>query len=785
MGVALRDRSHGLSLVSWLGEHRHALRVLFVTLAVLVGVERVARADLREAPIGGRSFPVGDGRIGCAPAPAGWTIEAGGRHVKPPAAATAIGAIATLKIAPNVAACEGSGETVRLAATGTWPQVDASAFVLALDEGRLEGRGRAMKGAAVAWRVEQGYAADTCREPKPGGGNEGCAWAVPRSLSADPAKASLHWLPEGGYLTADAVFFDSEGRRVPLESFAITPLRVEVTQLVPADASVDVSAGVGLIPLVHPDAVVRVDCGGVTCELAAGMVRMQVPPPGVSNVDVKFRLATHVYFTKKAPPETQPTIRIAILRCPMEIVSGPVLRGVDSARTVARIGGGCTRDSSTLHFIVGTRRVETLQVQTTPDAVYAVLPVGNVDASTLSITAIRGETEATVVAVARIDTRPAPQVRSSLEVATYRNIEFIPNNRPATVHTTRVPGAELALLSIAGVYTASFESGTTTVQGDPGAAGQTSLQFGYRWPTLPAPLDKTDLGVLVDVLQRPIREANIPAPFGLSAMTDKPLIEVVCTDKDGRVLQVRPGTTPHLEFSLRDNCRVVIHRERLSAEFGTQKVLLEIDVNKLDGSARPAAHVGQTIILRAGAEPRVAWIKGVMAPYDRVVVKLTHVADEAHYLGAQEIVSGAPAVQWTVVLGNGRLRIYATSTIPTGLYRFGDKNATSGVLSLSFGVISRLTWLDDDGHEGLLGLETGVVAFGLTGDSTPSGQTLTHVGAIAGLGISIPIVNAGAPTQASINVHGWFEQSITGGTGSPRSFIFGPSISLGNVGATF
>jgi hypothetical protein len=108
-------------------------------------------------------------------------------------------------------------------------------------------------------------------------------------------------------------------------------------------------------------------------------------------------------------------------------------------------------------------------------------------------------------------------------------------------------------------------------------------------------------------------------------------------------------------------------------------------------------------------------------------------------------------------------------------------------MSLSFGVISRLTWLDTDGKEGLLGLEAGVMAFALSADQNPAnpGQTLTQVGAVGGLGVAIPIANPGAPTQASINLHMWFEQRLTSGAGSPQALIFGPSISFGNVGTTF
>ena len=141
----------------------------------------------------------------------------------------------------------------------------------------------------------------------------------------------------------------------------------------------------------------------------------------------------------------------------------------------------------------------------------------------------------------------------------------------------------------------------------------------------------------------------------------------------------------------------------------------------------------------------------------RVIVRLSHVADEAHYLGASDIITGAPAVQWTILFGTGHVRLYATTAIPTGLYRFG--NATgSGVLSLSLAVITRLTWLDSEGHEGLLGLEGGIMAFGFTNGQA---QALTEVGVVAGVGLSIPLAGAGSPTQASINLHAWVEQRIS------------------------
>ena len=229
----------------------------------------------------------------------------------------------------------------------------------------------------------------------------------------------------------------------------------------------------------------------------------------------------------------------------------------------------------------------------------------------------------------------------------------------------------------------------------------------------------------------------------------------------------------------------MFHRERLSSEYGTQKLNLDIEVLNADGNARAEGHVSQTVVLRSGDEPRIAWIHGVRAPFDRIIVRLSLAADEAHYVNALEIPTGAPDILWTAILGTGNARLYATTAIPTGLYRFGDA-AHSGVLSLNFGVVSRLTWLDRDGHEGFLGLEGGIMAIGLANDKGPGGESLTQIGAVAGVGVSVPIANRSSPTQASINLHAWIEQDITrpsGSSASHPSFILGPSISIGNVGA--
>jgi hypothetical protein len=765
-----------------------ARAILFTLLmAVVVAIPRPGWAETLVAPVGAKPIPLGEGRIACGPVEGGWSIDATGHALRPPTAATAAGAVVTVKVAPAQNECASSTASVKVVATSAWPAIDAGATTLALDEERLELRGRQLHGVSVAWASDRDTGSDTCHDPRTEAGVDVCTFRVPKTLSADPAAGTLRWVPAGAPTTADVEIFGADGKAVPIQAFALSPSRVEVKQLVPPDSSVDVSGGTGLVPLSHPEVVAGVDCGAIKCGIESGNLAVQAPPASVAAIDVKVRLLPHVFLIRKNAAETTPVVRVSVLRCPMDVASGPALRNVDSARIVVRLAGACAKDVRSLNFFVGTRRVDLVDVANLKDAAYAVLALGSVDAPSISVTATRDEGDGAVVGLARAETRRAPSVRSVLEIPGFPSVDFIPSNRSAIVHYPKVEGAELTLLPVENVYLAIYDGTTSRVQGDPNAAGSVTLQFAYRVPTLPSPLDRVDLGVLADSLQRSVKEANIPAPFGLTATAPAPLAEVLCTENERATVRVEPGVTAHIPFKYRDSCRVVFHRERLSAEYGTQKLVLTIDVNKIDGSARGDAHVDQTFVMRAGPEPRIAWIKGVATPYDRVVVKISHAPDEAHYLGASELIGAAPVAQWTMIFGTGVVRLYATTAIPTGLYRFADP-ASSGVLALSFGVISRFTWLDSDGKEGLLALEGGVMAFGLSEDLSNTGQSLTQVGAIVGTGLAIPIANAGAATQASINLHAWFEQRLTGNgptSGSPQAFIFGPSISIGNVGATF
>jgi hypothetical protein len=772
-------------LTAWL-----ALLVLVLTAGPARAADRVEPILALQAPAGGRAVTLPAGWVACAPTAGEWTTDNDTHVLRPPVSDAAVGHVAQIKIAPNAAACATSSSSIDLVATGRFPQIDPASVVLTSDEGRLDLRGRGLRAVGVHWQQADRAGDDRCQQPEaaPAGAGDRCSFSVARGLTTDPNAADLSWFPPGGRaVTPDVATFDATGRLAPSSEFTIHPARFLVSSLVPANVSIDLGGDASRLPLTHPEAVASVECGAASCQLDGGGVVVR----GVRNLGqalaIRLHLAPHVFFVKGDVTDPAPSFQVSVLPCAMSIASGDVLRDVDDSNVVVKLDARCAAEASSLRFAVGTQPVRILKIENVAGAAYVLLRVGRVEGDDLAVTALRGDTESSIVGVARAPTRSAPQPRASLELENGGTIDFIPTNRSAIVRfASSGDHAHLVVLPIEGVYEVIAGPGATTaVRGFSGAAGFIALHFAYRVESLPGSLALADLGVLVEQVERPLREANVPAPVGASATSDKPLVELLCGDGGTGVRRIAPGTTVHIPFSARDTCHLVFHRERLLAEGGAQRLNLAIDVARVDGQARPESHVSQPIVLRPGAEPRIAYVKGVSGQFDHITVRVSQDTDDAYYAGSGETRVDAPSAQWSVIAGEGHARIYATTAIPTGLYRVAD-TAHSGILTLNFGVIARLTWLDTEGHEGFLGFEGGVMGVGLANDTSTEGKSLTQVATVWGGGLSVPIANRSLATETSINLHAWMEYEVSRAVGNepgnPFGFVFGPSISIGNIG---
>lgn len=760
-----------------------SLLAAFVLVALfVVGFVRTARAETLQAPIGGKSIAIGDGRVACG-ASGGWTIDADPHTLDPPTTDDLIGSSVEVKVAPNVAACATTTNVVTLIATARWPAFDATATTLFLDDGRLETRGKRLKGVRFSWSIAAKSGVDACTDPQPDGASEKCAVALPRDAPASPSQIGLRYLPAGA--RDDAVTFDADGKRVSLDAFRLAVARVVLGRLLPPDAAADVTSGTAKITLLHPEAITTVDCPGAVCDVSGGGLTMHSVTAVADKLAIKIHLAPHVFLVRGEVLDPAPTITVDVLHCPLSVVSGPPLAGIDDAKTIVRLEGACAASAAGYRWVVAGATANVVRTSKEKNGAYVVLAIGRIVGDVV-VQALNAD--GSVVASTRTSSIAAPHPHASIELRDIGRIDFIPTNRSAIVEVPTIDHGRLVVTPVEGAYvvesSGAAPGATTTIRGISKAAGFVSLHYALRAEDVAASVDDEELGTLVDALALPLREANVPAPIGSSSLGASPLVELLCEGPDGKPIVVAPGATTHVAYDARDSCRFVFHRERLPVELGAQKLTLEIDVTRVDGAVRPDAHVRDQFVLRPGADQRLAWIRGVGGEFDRVTVRLSHAADESHYVGADS-ETGVPSAQWSMVMGTSHARLYATTAIPTGLYRLSDR-PHSGVLTLNFGVLTRLTWLDADGREGFLGLEAGVMGIGLAHDVSSSGESLTQVAAVTGIGLSVPIANRSLATETSIALHTWFEYEVSRAwgsqAGSPYGFVFGPSITFGNVG---
>jgi hypothetical protein len=373
-------------------------------------------------------------------------------------------------------------------------------------------------------------------------------------------------------------------------------------------------------------------------------------------------------------------------------------------------------------------------------------------------------------------------VRVSLELPGLGAIDFLPTNTDATARTIAADwDGSVRVTPIDGVYDVGTRDGAPTVRGSAYAGGLVALRVALH-RKLPAPVGDVEIATVAEPVQRPIHEATTAAPLLEGA--PGPLVELLCDTGDG-LASVAPGVLTHVPFDRHDSCRLVLHRERLDEKLGTQHLALELDVTRVDGSPRAEARLVRQLAVAHATTPRILWLRGAESRFDHYTVRLSQTDDE-HGRGDDGDGADLPSAQWSVVTGRGRARIYATSAIPTGLYRVSDHDH-SGILTLNFGVLARITWLDSLGREGIFAAEGGVMTLGLANDTSATGKSLTQIATVAGVSLSVPIANRALAAETSVNLHAWLEfepsRALSAGDGSAWALVFGPSITVGNLGA--
>ena len=756
--------------------------LLTITL-FLSSADTVALAETLQVPEGGKAIPLGNNRVLCSSSPDRWTASGDRQSVRPPDAASVSNRTVDVEVAANPSGCASAKSVLTLIAVGHPPDIDPASVTFFADEGRIELKGTNLEQSQIVWQSANHSGQETCLAPTAVGKLQQCAVPLDRKLPLDTA---FRWLPAYAKDGADVTTFDSQGQRLDVASLKIRPARTVVGQIFAATDSLDVSQGFGVLPLAHPEAVSSVDCGQARCELGEGGIVVRSVPAQATQIAVSARLSPRFSISRGDRVENIVAGSFALLRCPLTVVSGPPLRDADESQILIKVAERC-RTNARLRWSVGTEPAEAIRDLRISDGDLVLLRTQQLAGGSVTISAARADSLAGVVGSVTTPTIPAPRPQSTLELPGHGPINFIPTNRDAVWSLGGVPHAVLIPLDLPGAYTLRPDKGRTLVRGDGNSGGFVSLRYAYRRRDLPKGFDDVNLAVLTETVQRPLHEASVPVVFDNAASKKQPIAEFLCADAQGNTHALTPGKPARIPFSARATCRVVIHQERVSPEDGQQQVVLEIEVTKASGGKRSDASVSEHMVLRPGGEQRIFFLKGVTEQFDQVEVRLSHVADETRYVMDTSGKQSPPSAQWSATIEGGHVRLYVSLNVPAGLYRINEPAAS---MTLNFGVLGRLTWLNRHGKEGLLGLETGVLGASLIpqqyNNTLPFPPTLVT---LLGMGLRVEIGQG-----AAVGVHLWgayefrsaYEYTPASG-GSSRyathwSLLFGPSISIGNIG---
>jgi len=764
-------------------------------LLSIVACPLVARADVLQMPLGSELVTLPGGAVLCGDAPEGFVADATRRRIRPRNDRKA-GYEATARIAASEAECADKSATLTLLVTGAIPSLDPNSITAAIDAGRIELSGRYLEGARIGYSADGKIGSDVCVDvTRDQEERESCAVSIPQDLPADPRRLEVLWAPAGGRIGPDVRTFDARGEPIPSERLRLPVARVLLQRMFPASRTVNLSTTETRMQLEHSEAVSSVECGNARCEVQDGRVIVGSVPATAQTLSIRLRLLPRVFISRGDAVENQVSDTLTVLRCPMEVVSGAPLRNVDDVQMLVRLDPACGANIEQVRWTVSSDPVEHSQVEATPEGTYVLLWAGRITRDRVNIVASRVD-NGSVLAVTSVQSLQIAMPSSSLSLPGVGEIDFIPRNRDADLTISHVEATgRLVPISVPGAYTVSSRGdGGFSIRGGATSGGYASLRYAYRTSMhVPAVFSDVDFAHINDPVQRPIREANVPAAIGGSTVSDKPVVELHCLDDDDKLRALPSGSREHVPFEQRDSCRLSLHRSRIPADGGEQRLQLSVTVTSLGGTQRGEASINQRLHLRHGPETEVIWIRGAKEQFDRIEIRLDQVIDEELYASGSQRTMQLASAQWTVVTEDADFRFYATATIPGSLYRFSSDpgDLGTGPLSLNFGVLSRLTWLDSDGHEGLVGLEAGMMGMGLATDRE------RQLALVVGVGIAIPIGNPNQLTQAAINIHAWasytvgtrtapllndmgqFEREVTL---SPWAFVFGPSITVGSIG---
>lgn len=673
-------------------------------------------------------------------------------------------------------------QPLQVAVVSAVPREPVAAWVYP-EEGRVMVRGPVPPQSSLWWRTTGGWKSEPCAETTLDGA-AGCVALLPPEVAlaaAGGAPLELLRLPPGTPPATGAPpeLWPATGTgpaslellRVPVQRFVLNGPLLRATSL-------EAWREQGVVPLAAAGVVTVVNCRPPGCWLADDQASVLVSPPAMGDaVTVTARLREKV-VVRQGDGFVAGTVAqvLPIARCQVRPLITTVLGGAEDHRLPLGLGDRCPSD-------LGGLSVET----TPPSAAYIAhvsadgkrveVRLGQVPrrADQLEVRLLRASTRATV-GTARVDVRSGFRpTQMTLHDATLGEVPFIPVNREVRLQwavSDRKVSRYIVPEPAPGYYALRQQDGETWLRGQLKTAGTIPIRFAY---VDPASGSTEPLAVFESDVHFAIRAANVPVSLAPEDSRTAGLFTVLCRTGDPATeREVSPGELVSLPYSARGSCRLRVDRSALAESDGTQRIRVTAKITSPSGTSRSGGF-SQVLVLSAGTKVDSIWLgaNDELRSYDHLSVSIAHDDAPGHYLDGE--VSGLPARRYQMVFGDAHLRLYGSATVPTGLYRI-TRGEDAGLLQFSAGALFRLAVLDREGREFPVDFEFAVLGTNLSGHADFS--------IVAGIGITVPLLNAQEAAQAALGIHAWIEYSPTRSSDltRPWAIIIGPSISLGDIG---
>ena len=557
----------------------------------------------------------------------------------------------------------------------------------------------------------------------------------------------------------------------------LSQIRFELTSSLALRSKVEAAQEPALLPLSHSKFVEEVQCTDAHCVLDAKGIQIFALDRSVPRIKIKLTLRQGVERISGRVRSKKEVITLPVERCSVKVPDIELLGGIARHHLPIAVAKSC---------FVGKPRE--LKVKTWPpvdayimrelpsdhprwrffDAVLERLPRRGRSLELLLFS--RGASE-TLLGEARLpvahDFRPA-QLR--LMIDRLGIIDFLPTNQEATLRTVFEDpkwSDHIQVLDHFGFYRVLRDKrstkGEVKLKSAPDAKGIIPLRMSYI-PSLNPPFDRLSSFQLAEILSEvrfPLRDVNLPQPLSqLDAASS--ITQVTCLGSRGNLINIVPGVVQAIPYENRHSCRVLVNRGKVPKWSGTQHLLIKAG-KRFRRLVRVRHGVG-VISVHIPADK--------YKQFEKLSIRVGHDYSSANYDFSSQEDLGEEA-RYEVVLGDRSFNINISTALPTGLYRFGVDEGESDNVSLSAGGLARLIWLYKEGKAFPLGLDFGVL--GTEINESP------HLSFVGGLGLSVPVLNANTPLEASFNLHAWIEYAPTrtGPNESVWGLLFGPSFAVG------